>query len=329
MDQEKQLIKDTIERILDDHCTPGVVDAAEAGTSPETLWQHLFDNGLLQPGDHAGQLLRSCGSRAVPAPVSETIIAGQLLVQAGHEEPLEAMTTLAMAAMSEVGEIWKGEVTNVAFANIAPQILVLHNDMNRSKLGLFNMKDLEITSATNMAGESRASIAIDAKPIKTVNAPARSSGDVMKRGASSRALMMAGAIEAILGLTVEYATTRQQFGRPISKFQAVQQQLAVMAGEAAVSMRASDSVIGLDANITDVAIAKSRIGEAAGKVSDIAHQVHGAIGYTREHRLNHLTRRLWCWRDEYGGERYWQQILGRRICQSSAVGLWSRITAAG
>ncbi len=64
----------------------------------------------------------------------------------------------------------------------------------------------------------------------------------------------------------------------------------------------------------DIAIGKARIGEAVSICTDIAHQVHGAMGYTLEHSLNHRTRRLWSWREEYGNEREWQKIVGRHFC---------------
>jgi acyl-CoA dehydrogenase len=75
-----------------------------------------------------------------------------------------------------------------------------------------------------------------------------------------------------------------------------------------------------------VAAAKSRVGEAAGKVAEIAHQVHGAIGFTHEHRLHHLTRRLWSWRDEYGVESEWSSELGRIAAAHGGDGLWGLLT---
>ena len=68
-------------------------------------------------------------------------------------------------------------------------------------------------------------------------------------------------------------------------------------------------------------MAKSRTGEAAGKGAEIAHQVHGAMGYTREHNLHYSTRRLWSWRDEFGNETHWQSRLGRSIAAQGADAL--------
>ena len=125
---------------------------------------------------------------------------------------------------------------------------------------------------------------------------------------------MAGALESSLQMSVQYAMERSQFGRPISKFQAIQHQLADLAGESAASTMAAHAVASAFDPLkeTDIAIGKARIGEAVSICTDIAHQVHGAMGYTMEHSLNHRTRRLWSWRDDYGSERFWQKQVGQR-----------------
>ncbi|EHN76869.1 acyl-CoA dehydrogenase, partial [Streptomyces coelicoflavus ZG0656] len=104
---------------------------------------------------------------------------------------------------------------------------------------------------------------------------------------------MAGAHDRVLELTVDHVTTRVQFGRPLAKFQAIQQELAKLAGEVAAASAAADQaadayVAGGDITFA-VAVARARIGEAASKASAIAHQLHGAIGFTREHVLHRYT----------------------------------------
>ncbi|MGB3952195.1 MAG: acyl-CoA dehydrogenase family protein, partial [Solirubrobacterales bacterium] len=74
--------------------------------------------------------------------------------------------------------------------------------------------------------------------------------------------------------------------------------------------------------------AKLRAAEAAGTVAAIAHQVHGAMGVTREHRLQYFTRRLWSWRDEDGNEQLWGHWLGRRVLGRGADALWPSITGS-
>ncbi|HKW54530.1 MAG TPA: acyl-CoA dehydrogenase family protein, partial [Stellaceae bacterium] len=123
-----------------------------------------------------------------------------------------------------------------------------------------------------------------------------------------------------------------QFGRPIAKFQAIQQQLSVLAENVAAAGVVAGAAVeaatgeGGDARFA-IAVAKSRCGEAAGKVAEIAHQVHGAIGFTHEHRLHHLTRRLWSWRDEFGVESDWSIELGRIAAAKGGDGLWPLMTS--
>ena len=160
----------------------------------------------------------------------------------------------------------------------------------------------------------------------------RVSADLVRGvGALMRAAQMAGAMEAALGLATTYANDRVQFGRPIGKFQAIQQQLALLAEEAAAALVAVESAAisvaeGRQSAEFALAAAKIRAGEAAGTVAEIAHQVHGAIGFTEEHFLHNLTRRLWSWRDEFGDEAYWAGLLGRRIAAAGGAGLWPLIT---
>jgi acyl-CoA dehydrogenase len=154
--------------------------------------------------------------------------------------------------------------------------------------------------------------------------------------ALTRAVMMAGGLERALALSLDYVSEREQFGRPISKFQAIQHHMAVMAAETAAAICAADAGlagIGTDRFTEEVAAAKARIGEAVGVVAELAHQVHGAMGYTHEHQLHHTTRRLWAWRDEYGAEQIWQQQLGaslaRRVAQQGGDALWDFIATRG
>jgi acyl-CoA dehydrogenase len=153
---------------------------------------------------------------------------------------------------------------------------------------------------------------------------------LFRLGALCRSFQIAGALETVLRMCVEHANVRVQFGKPIAQFQAVRQQIAVLAGQAAAASRAAD--LALEAVMrgggeNEIAAAKSRAGEAAGIAASIAHQVHGAMGITYEHALHQYTRRLWAWRDDFGNERYWQRKLGASIAARGADNLWPFLTA--
>lgn len=125
--------------------------------------------------------------------------------------------------------------------------------------------------------------------------------------------LMAGALERTQELTIEYASTRKQFGREISKFQAIQHQIAVMAEEVmAARMGAQAAFVGAPLAVSPLraGAAKARAGMAAQQVASIAHAVHGAIGVSQEHPLHLLTGNLHRWRLAHGGEAYWSRRLG-------------------
>jgi acyl-CoA dehydrogenase len=144
---------------------------------------------------------------------------------------------------------------------------------------------------------------------------------------------MAGALEAILELAVRYANERVQFGRPIGRQQAIQQELARLAGMTAEAGMAAEVAAcaaaerGVEDATFEIAAAKVVVGDAADAGPRIAHQVHGAIGFTYEHALHFFTRRLWAWRGELGGTEEWARVLGRAAVAAGPDGLWPLVTS--
>lgn len=155
--------------------------------------------------------------------------------------------------------------------------------------------------------------------------------------AAATVSLMAGAMGQALSLSIEHVNTRQQFGRPLGKFQAVQQSLAVMACEvaavdaAAAALAARLDATGFDAEAADfeIAAAKLRANRAVGVVTGIAHQVHGAIGFTREYDLHRVTIPLMRWRSQHGNDAVWAARLGRQVAGLGGRGLWEALTARG
>jgi acyl-CoA dehydrogenase len=151
--------------------------------------------------------------------------------------------------------------------------------------------------------------------------------------ALARAMQMAGALEAILTLTLAHVESRNQFGRPIAQFQAVQHSLAVMVGEVAAANAAAEHAVGKiragGAPLTlAVGIARARVGEAGARVTGLAHQLHGAIGYTAEHRLHLYTTAIWKWRDEFGTQAWWTKRVGQTVLTEGQDDFWSMVTQA-
>jgi alkylation response protein AidB-like acyl-CoA dehydrogenase len=145
--------------------------------------------------------------------------------------------------------------------------------------------------------------------------------DVVERAQLHQALVhsvqIVGALEAITDVTVEYARDRIQFGRPIGKQQAVQRLVATVAGETALARAATDAAVlaaadpdaTLDHVAPMVAVACSCAGHAVDPVVRSAHQVLGAIGTTREHRLHTFTSAALALRTEFGGARRWDSAV--------------------
>ena len=145
-----------------------------------------------------------------------------------------------------------------------------------------------------------------------------------------RSCQIAGATEAMLALSVDHVIGRVQFGKPLARLQAVQQQLAVLAEECAAVACASASACQAatfgDARF-EIAAAKWRANRAAVISVDIAHQVHGAIGFTREYPLHRFSLQALKWRGEQGSEQYWAHWMGRFTLAARPLPLWHWLTA--
>ena len=320
MTDERNMIAETAERLFAAHLNTAVIESSEAGAWPAALWDEITANGLdrvLVPAEQDGiggcwedafVILTAAGRHAAPVPLAETIGAGWLLSRAGQDVP---GGPLSLA----------DNIARVPWAGQAVQVLVAAAD---GTFTVYSPGDVEITPDRNIGRDPRDGITASANGVQY-------SGDVGMIGALVRSCQMAGAIAEVLDLCVTYAGERVQFGRPIGKFQAIQQQLALLAGEsAAAGISAQNACRALDRGadgLFEIATAKIRTGEAAGKAAAISHQVFGAIGFTDEHHLHHLTRRLWSWRAEFGAERIWAERLGRAVAGQGADNLWPGLTA--
>ena len=343
MNEQQLLISETLNKLLTDLCTPEVVDSSESGTFAANLWQVLTETGLtaagigVEAGGAGGDLedsllvIREAAKFAAPVPLAEHFIAGLLLSEQGQSID-SGPVTIASGKFSITDDLsLTGTANDVAFARWCTQVVLVAQGSDGLKLCRLPVSDFEIVQKNSVAGEPRDVITVNTKVAaeSAFSVDSQTPERMRLMGAALRALMMSGALESVLEMTVQYSTERLQFGRPISKFQAIQQQMAVLAGEVAACQMASHSIVDSFSTLggLDIAIGKARIGEAVSVCADIAHQVHGAMGYTLEHSLNHRTRRLWCWREEYGNEREWQKIVGHYFAAQGADKLWGSMTA--
>jgi len=347
------IVHDQADRLFRDLISPKLLALCERKPWPAEVWAAIEESGLplaLAPEARGGiglsmaavgGLIALTGYHTVPLPLAETILAQALWSRAAGTVP-EGPATLAPANSADSvtiepcadGYRLAGHLRSVPWGSHVTNIVVFaRNEQREGFLVLVPGFMTRSTVSSNLAGEPRADIVLSGivVPDNLVRpAPPELTHGLMPVGALVRAFQTVGAMRRVVDQAVEYAGERSQFGRPIGKFQAIQQQLAEAAGHLAASeaacARAASEVDGPDF-LFFAAVAKSRAGEAAGKVAEICHQVHGAMGFTQEHTLHFATRRLWSWRDEFGGETYWQEIVGRTACAGGGPALWPRLNA--
>lgn len=347
------IVADTTARIFQDLGDPQTINNAPDSAWASPLWQALEENGLTLawvPDELGGagaeiadgfDVLHVAGRFAVPVALAETLLAGWLLAQAGLESPAGPMTIAPVGEDDRIAlggdGMLSGQAGAVPFARDAAHLAVLADRDGMPNVALVDASACAISESVGIAGDPRDMVRFDGvAPLAAQDAPAGLSWETLRlMGATVRAQQMAGALQGILDMSVQYAKERIAFERPIGKFQAVQQNLARLAGETAAALAAAGSAADTiqqsqsfdDAVLLEAASAKIRVGEAAGEGAAIAHQVHGAIGFTQEHILHRYTRRLWGWRDEFGSESVWAVRLGRHVAANGADALWPMLAA--
>jgi alkylation response protein AidB-like acyl-CoA dehydrogenase len=266
-------------RVAEDDGAP-LASGVEVAIVAEELGRGLADVPFLGP-TLAAELRRLAGAPAATGP--ETVVLGPTLANpaaaAGDAVPSDALAVDAAGAVSALLLVPSG------------------GDLRLAQVGL-------------SASEVRTDLT---RPVARLRPPAR----VVPDGAGGRPLSaddlqrwmalglavtcadLVGTMRGAVHLTVDYARSRQQFGRSIGSFQAVQHLLAdaqvQMEGSASVARHAAWAVDALpaDAALDAAAVAKAYCARAARTVCETAIQVHGGIGNTWECLAHvHLRRAL-------------------------------------
>jgi len=362
MSDIRGLLIESAEKIFSDHVTPEVILASEQGRFPEDLWAAVEEAGLPRAAVPEAQggagatlgdalsVLSVAGRHAAPIPLAETILAGWALSAAGFSVPAGPLTVaplglserIAIKAGTGGGFILDGTADPAPWAGRATFVAVLASGASgEQRVACVKSADIHKVCAGNLAGEPRERITFSGVQVAAnAVAPAPAGVDVegvRLLGALARSLQMAGALERAFDHTVRYTSERVQFGRALSQFQAVQQQIALMGGDVVAARVAAD--VALDAIDAvgpsnpraarrEIASAKVRAGLAIPSVVPPAHQLHGAMGFTQEYALHHATRRLWAWRDEFGTEDEWAARLATGVLNDGAATVWTYITGA-
>jgi len=347
MSELRLLLEDTVARLFSERVDQSLIESAESGTWPAELWRIVEENGLTRPhlAEEAGgaggswseafPVAWASGRFSVPLPLAETMLAGWLLERAGIAVPDGALTVLPepVDASALRGQTLEADVADVPWARHAHAFVFVVTGGDTTRVGLVARGDgTRIGShEENLAREPRDRVHFAAAPLIDHRPASLGADVVLQYGAMLRSAQMAGALQALLDQSVQYANERVQFGRPIGKFQIIQQQLAVLAGHVAACNTAGEAAFAAAAHGGDptfeIAVAKIRSGDCVDEATSIAHQVHGAIGFTYEHSLHFSTRRLWSWRSEFGTDSIWAEELGRRALERGGTALWPDLTA--
>ena len=236
-------------------------------------------------------------SAGVPLPLLEhDLLAGWLRDAAGPPASADQAPTGSPAdaagstpAISTAAEaVATGRPVTVPWLPAAASVVVLDLSGERPQVYEIAASDLVFDERTSVSGEPQAVVVLPTGVAGAVEVSAEVADEFRYRGALGRAVQMAGAGEAISQLCVEHVTTRVQFGRPIGKFQAVQQLVTDVASEAVLTRTIVDRAVLTVAEhgMQDarsrffIAAAKACAGGAAETIVRNAHQIHGAIGTT-------------------------------------------------
>jgi acyl-CoA dehydrogenase len=324
MSELRTLLADTTARVLGD----------TKNTSLDIAWKTISEAGLVnvliaeENGGFGGNwedaliVVQACGFHATTAPLPEAILAMHLAQTANLTLPEGIPTICPHATGKLAGGRFTGVLHSVPWGRNASHILASLD----AQTILMPRGGATIEEHHNPAGEPRDTLRFDNAPVEI----AALETDMIAALALLRTAQIAGALAHALELCVGYTRERQQFGRPLAQFQAIQQQLAVLAEETAASgMAAAAAFRAMDLGEAgfEIAAAKLRTNRAARASTGIAHQVHGAMGFTAEYSLHHLTRRLWAWQTEAGNERFWGERLGGLVASRGSKAFWTDLVA--
>ena len=328
------MLADMIERLLDRHLDDGAQARARGGVWLSEVWAEIEEMGLplallseaqggfgLDPAEQ-GEALRLLGRHAVPLPVAETMGANRLLAAAGLPLAAGAAGLARNDQLTVADGRLTGQVARVAWGEHIECLALAVGDT----LYRVPRAGWQVAGAGHALNfHPRPTLAVD----WAIDAAAPLPHCPLAEGATLRAFQIAGALEAALDMTLAHTSTRVQFGKTLSKFQAVQHELAKLASELACATAAADLAAEALArgDVLGVAAGTLRAREAAGTGAAIATQMHGAIGFTREYPLHLFTTSLYAWRDEFGGQVMWAKLLGQAALDAGGIGYWPMVTA--
>jgi alkylation response protein AidB-like acyl-CoA dehydrogenase len=292
------------------------------------LWSKLADQGytgIIFPEEYEGVglgkvelmlLMEEAGRALLPGPFFSTVVlAGSVLEAVGRPAykkrylpPICRGEARATVAILEANASWNlgdiqlsatagkltGEKRFVSDAAIADFLIVVARngvfvvDSKASGLRISPMSAMDLTRKLY-------AVEFNNTPAEEIG-PTTGLARAFDIATAALAAELVGGMQRTLDITVEYAKTRKQFGKPIGMFQAVQHQCADMYVETE-SARSAVYYAGwaLEENapdaVTAVSIAKMYASDAGRTVGNRGIQIHGGMGFTWENDLHLYYRR--------------------------------------
>lgn len=324
---DRRMIADSLRRFLSDtypiehrnkvaydgafHDPEGWAGLAELGIMGALVSEE--DGGFGGAGFDITTVFEELGRKICPEPLLANLMALRLYAAFGKSERIEAIIAGSERAafafdesdsFGDLGEIsatfeggkLTGRKTVVYGGQAADWILVAAK--SGAKLGLYEVKasDAEVLAYPMIDGGGAAEVVLDGTPAECV---AEDATDAIEAALDAGRLALCaeavGAMDVLKEMTRDYLMQRQQFGRPIALFQALQHRLV----DFSIEIEQARSIVihaggkfETEERALAVAKAKNLIGRAGKLVAEEAVQMHGGIGMTWEYAGSHYAKRL-------------------------------------
>ena len=297
------------------------------------------DAGLIE----LGIVLTQLGYFATPGPFLASMIAGVTLARlCGQDagvrarvrrvvagEPSALVTGPGLAAVTEAGGGWRlhGVASGVEWAPVAGQFVLAVESADGTRIWAADAGPggprvvPQIAMDRTRAGAAVLEDTPVGEPVATV-APQAWRGHLQLLRLL-RAADLLGIGQRVLTMAVEHVSVREQFGKRIGEFQAVQHHLA----NVAIELDGAESLVneafwresaGLPYQ-RHAAMAAWHTGDAAVRATQTANQVHGGIGFMREYHLHHFFHRALAQRTRMGAEQDRLRDLGDLVIEDATA----------
>lgn len=362
LSESQQLLKDNARKFFAGECPMTEVRRImETDTAYDAaLWAKMAEQGytgIIFPEEYGGVglgkvefilLMEEAGRALVPGPFFSTVaLAGTLIDAVAKPEqkkrylaPICVGEARSTVAILEPSASWNPEDVQITAANgrltgeklFVPDAMVADFIIVVARDGIFAVD----RNAPGMTIERMEAMDLTRKSysVRFSGTPAQRLGDAaglapaLDVAAAALAAEMVGGMQRTLDVTVEYAKTRKQFGKPIGMFQAVQHQCADMYVETESARSAAYyAAWALEENASDaavaVSIAKMYASDAARTVGNRGIQIHGGMGFTWENDLHLYYRRANASETALGDSTYHRERIARLVIDAGAVSVQS------